>query len=100
MSTKTATKTATWGEIIKSLQQSKLESSKIDTTDKGEEKSAIDSSNDIIHTYGEENTDVNDSWETNDSGNSAFSTSDYLNAGVGHTIVCQVLPSRGAADLY
>ena len=95
-----SSKIVTWGEIIKRRHQNKLENRETDTMNKGEKKLALDSTNDNNQTFIENNTSVNNLRETNDCGNSSISTPDLLDTGVGHTIVCQVLPSLSAADMY
>lgn len=94
-----STKSATWGDIIKHRQKCEFENSEKDAMDKGEQESACDSADNSVHTFGEDDPSVNNSWKNNDWDNSAFSTPDFLNTGVGKTIVCQVLSSQ-AADQY
>ncbi|OGO81292.1 MAG: hypothetical protein A2Y21_05780 [Clostridiales bacterium GWC2_40_7] len=84
-----ASKTATWGEIIKRRQQNKLENNE---TDMG--KSEKTNEKDL--SFDESDSAADNSYETNECGDSAFSTPDFLDIGAGHTIVCQVIPSQSA----
>lgn len=94
-----STKIVTWREIIKRCQQSELVNRETDTDSKGKGESDFDSTNDKNHSFGESNPNTNNSWDTDDCDGFALSTQDYLNAGVGRAIICQVLPSMGAANM-